>query len=111
MCLSRNTSRPTQQRYINPEARNAYNRQHQILLAVSECFSLPKEDEEAFAFMERQLLNITVEEAHKRREEDEDRISRYNQIFEVSNLPRPELKLKVTDTGYSSLYNYQSLSA
>ena len=31
--------------------------------------------------------------------------------IEVSNLPRPELVMKVADAEYSSLYNYESLSA
>ena len=34
----------------------------------------------------------------------------HHQIYQFSNLPRPELELEVADAGYSSLYNYESLS-
>ena len=57
------------------------------------------------------LLDIAVEEEHEHREADENRNFRCNQIFYISNLSGPELKIKVADAGYSSLYHYQNLSA
>ena len=42
---------------------------------------------------------------------DSIKYNRHNQIFEVSNLPGAKLNIKVADAGYSSLYNYESLSA
>ena len=57
------------------------------------------------------MLNITVEEEHERRENDETRIDLYLQILRGCNLPGPELEMKVLDAGYASLYHYNSLSA
>ena len=62
-------------------------------------------------FRFNKLLNTTVDEEHKRRKKDEDRITQYYQIYQSNNLPRPELEMKITDAGYSSLYNYESFSA
>ena len=56
-------------------------------------------------------LNITVEKEHERRESDETRIGLYLQILRASNVPGPELEMKVLDAGYASLYRYYSLSA
>ena len=56
-------------------------------------------------------LDTIVEEKYERREEDENRITEYNQILDVSNLLGPKLNIKLADAGYSSLYHYQSLSA
>ena len=45
------------------------------------------------------LLKITVDEEHERREKDEDRINRYDQIYKFNDLTGPELELEVADAG------------
>ena len=57
------------------------------------------------------MLNITVEEEHERRENDETRIDRYHQILRDCNLTGPDLEMKVPYAGYASLYLYNRLSA
>ena len=57
------------------------------------------------------MLNITVDEEHERRENDESRTDWYFQFYKLCNLPGPELKLKVPDAGYTSLYHNNRCSA
>ena len=91
-----------------PEERSSHTnimerRNHRQTLVCKSTVELPSKF--------NKMLNITVDEEHERREKDGDRIDRYNQIYKFSNLPGPELELKVAYAGYSSLYNYESFSA